>query len=749
MSTSHNVRRKPIGSPSIEEPASTEAQLSLLPHHDSEDAFRKERSLVSGETKVSSAPKANDCYRQSSQSLRKRRRFWQPISTWWQEALAIVWLLGSLVASFATLYPYQGKPIPEWRYSITIGALLSLYSVILRLAATFLLSQGIAQLKWQWFNNGPKPLHDMVLHDNASRGPMGAFGLLYRLALPVTWQWLGCVLAVVALLVGPFTQQILQYETCAVLDPVAAALVTRTSAFMGKTKANTIGIDTDGYLSFQEQASFMAGLYSPGTVVSSCSSGNCTFAPYTTMGYVFDVVGNVTTTSLVLEFDDDVSRSRSKTTLEANYTSWDLVTGGSTIDQCVATGAMSGGSYTLLIPLAERPRDLNTGSAPAECTYATNAKSWRCQGYGAASCSITPCLRTYNSTITNGVLHEQLIGLETEILKATPGIWHGSADAFERYTWLDSYTAVQAALSLSCVNEDDRAMLRNRGYDLSTEDTWLPYNLTDKATFWEYVREPNSDSPNIALMERGFIDRGCLYVFPYDFTPYLRKFLGELHSGELIGSGSFLATKAMAGMNGSQILQSVWNYGYFSLERTASLFDNMTLSLSKYLRTNPGTPSRATHVREDWSDDSSITEHDDDYIDVTTFYLPAIGQAWTTKTCARIRWPWLILPAIVTIFTLVFYVGVLISALALPEDVRTWKTSPLPFMFYGPGGTDEFRQQEWFKATSQHVDDMDAAARKIHLKLDRDETGLAFFRKRGAVIDAERSSLTSGSDAVL
>ncbi|EME50419.1 hypothetical protein DOTSEDRAFT_120330, partial [Dothistroma septosporum NZE10] len=102
------------------------------------------------------------------------------LAVWWKELAAAFLLCASAIASYATLYPYQGKPLPEWPYSITIGALLSTYSVILRLAASFLLAEGVAHLKWQWIKQKERPLHDLVLHDEATRGPLGAIGLLRR-----------------------------------------------------------------------------------------------------------------------------------------------------------------------------------------------------------------------------------------------------------------------------------------------------------------------------------------------------------------------------------------------------------------------------------------------------------------------------------------------------------------------------------------------------------------------------------------
>lgn len=60
-----------------------------------------------------------------------------PLLMWWKEIVATIVLLAAAVATFATLYMHQNQPQLDWPYSITIGALLSICSVFLRLAAGF------------------------------------------------------------------------------------------------------------------------------------------------------------------------------------------------------------------------------------------------------------------------------------------------------------------------------------------------------------------------------------------------------------------------------------------------------------------------------------------------------------------------------------------------------------------------------------------------------------------------------------
>lgn len=55
----------------------------------------------------------------------KSQRFERAVALWWQEVFAAILLCAAVVASYATVAPYQDKPLPEWPRYITISALLS------------------------------------------------------------------------------------------------------------------------------------------------------------------------------------------------------------------------------------------------------------------------------------------------------------------------------------------------------------------------------------------------------------------------------------------------------------------------------------------------------------------------------------------------------------------------------------------------------------------------------------------------
>jgi hypothetical protein len=57
------------------------------------------------------------------------------------------------------------------------------------------------------------------------------------------------------------------------------------------------------------------------------------------------------------------------------------------------------------------PLDPATGKEPAGCDTTMQSKNmpWRCRGYGAAKCSLYPCIRTYQANMTNGKFVETVV----------------------------------------------------------------------------------------------------------------------------------------------------------------------------------------------------------------------------------------------------------------------------------------------------------------------------------------------------
>lgn len=142
------------------------------------------------------------------------------VSLWWLEAICCGIALGALLATVATIRTHDSKPLPRWKYGLTINAIIAIYTVILKAAAGLVLAEGISHLKWIAVSR-PQPLSTFVAHDDASRGPWGALMLLcknnYRSGkfrvLPFVSS-LGALVTVLMLLLDPFSQQIVRTYQC-------------------------------------------------------------------------------------------------------------------------------------------------------------------------------------------------------------------------------------------------------------------------------------------------------------------------------------------------------------------------------------------------------------------------------------------------------------------------------------------------------------------------------------------------------
>lgn len=103
--------------------------------------------------------------------------FWG--ASWTLEILGCLTSILFLVAIIVVLFKFDGRPMPDWPYGITLNALISVLSTVMKATMAFVLAESLAQLKWSWFRRGNK-LSDLALLDAASRGAMGALVVLFR-----------------------------------------------------------------------------------------------------------------------------------------------------------------------------------------------------------------------------------------------------------------------------------------------------------------------------------------------------------------------------------------------------------------------------------------------------------------------------------------------------------------------------------------------------------------------------------------
>jgi hypothetical protein len=330
--------------------------------------------------------------------------------------------VGAFLAIVATIYSYQGRPLPEWPYHLTVNTLIAIYVVILKAALLLVTAQGIGQLKWRWFER-ERPLIHLADFDDASRGVWGSLNLLWMLKARYIIASFGAFITVAALLIGPFAQQVISTHECQSEVPSSYATIPRTN--MMNESASHIGAGDDA-LAIDLQKAIKAGIYNPGTPVEfDCPTGNCTFPDvYHSVGYCSSC--NDITDSLVITYAL-VTEGFNYTNIslpgywEVHYgNSWEVGYGdlqwvdpvSATIDDLSSTSDNL--SPATIMNFVMNYTDGTVVAAQLNLTCPEGSEGqWGCGGganftAGAANCWIQPCVRTYKAYIAGGRLSEEV-----------------------------------------------------------------------------------------------------------------------------------------------------------------------------------------------------------------------------------------------------------------------------------------------------------------------------------------------------
>ena len=132
--------------------------------------------------------------------------------TWILESAALVLALLCLVAIFVLTGVLANKPLHTWHSYFGINTILSGLGTVMKGGVMLSTATALGQLNWIWFDHQNHPLQDFNIHDEASRGPIGAAKLLCRLNFWHT-ATLGCHLTILSIFSDAFVQASVQTLT--------------------------------------------------------------------------------------------------------------------------------------------------------------------------------------------------------------------------------------------------------------------------------------------------------------------------------------------------------------------------------------------------------------------------------------------------------------------------------------------------------------------------------------------------------
>lgn len=113
-------------------------------------------------------------------ALSRERKGWSHLGPWWPE---IAWCAGAialLAGLVIFLQHYDRKDAPKWASNIPINAVVAIIATVCRAMTVVPIAEGLSQLKWNSFARTRRPLEDILVFDQASRGPWGSLMLLSR-----------------------------------------------------------------------------------------------------------------------------------------------------------------------------------------------------------------------------------------------------------------------------------------------------------------------------------------------------------------------------------------------------------------------------------------------------------------------------------------------------------------------------------------------------------------------------------------
>jgi Protein of unknown function (DUF3176) len=243
----------------------------------------------------------------------------------------------------------------------------------------------------------PHPLSDLTSFDLASRGSWGSARLIATLR-GHHLATVGAVITILAIAVDPFIQQVIRYHPCQRTVPSMQASISRSNFY------NTTGIHTGALsesLDIGMQAAIYEGVFASfSNITPTCPTGNCTFPEYRTLGMCSsceDISNLVNNSCGVLSADNDYGGNPAcNFTLPGGLNLTIPTLGYAMMMSSVSTSPAS----MILSEIISFTRVLDYDKFKLVNISNDGTNDGGPSNIMALGCSLSPCVRTYKSEVT-------------------------------------------------------------------------------------------------------------------------------------------------------------------------------------------------------------------------------------------------------------------------------------------------------------------------------------------------------------
>lgn len=642
----------------------------------------------------------------------QRTRRSAPLKFWTWEIISLFLTIGLIVAIVAILSHFEGRPLPDWPFGINLSTLVALLSTILRTLMLVAVAEALGQLKWTWFSSPssssssssvatvPRPLHDFHIFDRASRGILGSMRLLTTVKHRSLWATVGCLVTILSLSIGPFTQQALKNVNC------QRAVAKQNSSV---AVAHFMGIPDSFQGSFSRgpgwyalpndmKGAMISGLINPtgndSSVSATCQTGNCTFS-------AAQDDDNITYSSIGMcsKCIDTTSLAFANETLSNQSIGWQLPNGMqielsimapilnvTTNDNMSWASALFTDDYAVratqalanvtMLSFTRAPcttttttTDDDDGTGTVTCPHnITNTfRDFAQEGAWdvvATSCALYPCLQNYHGDVEEGVFTETVVS--TAIASYN---WPSAAPAQEYFplAWTDLPPGNWTALKDPCV-------IDGVAYPRQTNYSDVPRTATRNFTLVHSSSSSSSDDDDDDDDDGSWgyylAPEECVYTLSAQYVMGLYDWMTQtLFAGTCVWpDDTALVGLAEPDCSNQFWLSPLWNTRNASFASLATAMDALAAAVTNKFRTD-GQPNWYEEEEE-----AGGEQHTD----------WALGVVYETTVCVAVNWEWLLMPIILAALSTLLLGAMIVQGLRNGEQQPVWKSSVLPLLFYGP-----------------------------------------------------------------
>ena len=110
------------------------------------------------------------------------------VRSWLPEVLCCVVGVVGLVGVVVVLRVFEGRAVRDWPLGVSINTVVAFVVAVCQVVLAVPLGEGLAQLKWNSFARGARPLGDFEAFEDAKRGPVGSARLLWKRKGRYVWM---------------------------------------------------------------------------------------------------------------------------------------------------------------------------------------------------------------------------------------------------------------------------------------------------------------------------------------------------------------------------------------------------------------------------------------------------------------------------------------------------------------------------------------------------------------------------------